>query len=523
MLNKIRKGADSFLVRMLMGFIALSFVGIGGVSFMNGNSRGDAVTFSDTDPISVERFMGTKAQEIEVIQKENGINLTDEQIAQLNLDNNILQRLISDSMIAYLARYYDFDISNDQLIKVVRQAPYFKNALGDFDANIFKSIFKNSKQKEAEYLEDLKSSLVKATMINVFMDSYTPPKLLTDNVINYMAETRVVDILKIDLNNKIKDWKASDPSDASIEEFYETHKIDYLIPELRSFNYIKASSKFMNKNLQLKDVELKEYYEENKEEFSSKSFTESKNEVREALNKLKLEELITELAKNFVEDIDKGLSFAEISEKYELEVISIENISKNSMNNNTNDAMMDIASTVFEMIEGEVSYPIELQEQNEILIVELKSISPARQQELAEVKDSIKISIHNKQLAQENIKILDQIKSGYKDSKSTINIKNKGVNIVKTNFVRAELPMNNDYQPNFLMEIFKTPPSSSTRIVVTNNEAYFAFIKSKKSDNKKVAEVKKESLGHISLTIREGIMYEIINYLTRKNDMQIKL
>jgi hypothetical protein len=523
MLNKIRKGADSFFVRLILGLIAFSFVGIGGVSFMKGNSMGDAVTFSDADPISVEKFMRVKAQEIDAIQRENGIDLTEEQIAQLGIDNGILQRLINESMIAWLAKYYDFDISDDQIIKVVRQSPYFKNEAGNFDLNIFKATFKNSKQREEEYLENLKSRLIKGTMINVFMDSYIPPKIMTDNIVAYMAENRTVDIFEIKLNNIPKDWKASEPEELIVKDFYEANKTDFITPELRSFNYIKASSKFLSKSLQISDEEIKQYYEENKEEFPAKNFASVKSEVKTMLKKVKLDELLAELSKNFGDDIAGGLSLAEIAEKYELEINSVENISKDSMSASNEDEIVELTNNVFEMIEGELSYPIELQEQGEILIVELKSISPAKQQALEEVASSIKEILKNKQLANNNIKILDKLKSEYTNSGSAAKLKSDGVTIVNASFLRAELQTESNYPPALLAAIFQTPANTSTPVIKTDNKAYFAFVRTIKTDSKKAAKISKGSLDHISSTIREGMMHEIIGHLVRKNNTQIKL
>ena len=83
MLAKIRKGSDSLVVRIILGLIALSFIGVGGASFINGNSRGDVVVFDNADSISMEEFQVAKAREVEAIQRQNGINLTDEQVAEL--------------------------------------------------------------------------------------------------------------------------------------------------------------------------------------------------------------------------------------------------------------------------------------------------------------------------------------------------------------------------------------------------------------------------------------------------------
>jgi len=79
MISKFRKGADSLLVRILLGLIAFSFVGVGGAAFINGNSSGDVVSFSETDSISFEEFHIAKAKEniealkIKMVDKEKQV------------------------------------------------------------------------------------------------------------------------------------------------------------------------------------------------------------------------------------------------------------------------------------------------------------------------------------------------------------------------------------------------------------------------------------------------------------------
>ena len=116
MIAKFRKGADNLLVRILLGLIALSFVGVGGAAFIKSNGGEDIVSFSHTDPISYEKFYTTRAKEIEHIQIQNGINLTEETIAHLDVNKSVLRKLINEAMISYLAKYYEFDISEKKII-----------------------------------------------------------------------------------------------------------------------------------------------------------------------------------------------------------------------------------------------------------------------------------------------------------------------------------------------------------------------------------------------------------------------
>lgn len=523
MLNKIRKGADSFFVRLLFGLIALSFVGIGGVSFMKGNSQGEVITFSRAPSISFEEFMRAKTEEIDSIQRENGINLTDEQIAELGIDNSIMQKLINNAMLSHAAGYYDLDISEDKLIKFVKQSPFFKNDKGEFDLALFKAAFRNSNNREEEYLKNLKDQLLKTTILNIFSDSYNIPEIMADNVVRYMAESRDLQVISIDLKYKPKNWQNTNPDQSALSGFFEANKADFIIPESRNFNYILASSNFLNKKLKLTNQEVKQYYEENKGDFGEKEFSAVKKEVTESLTKTKLADLLAELSKNLEEDVAGGLSLQEIADKYELPIMSGGNLSRQEMDNNSKDEIVQLADSVFEMTEGEISYPIELQDQNEILIVELKSISPARQQNFEEVEQQIKNIWQEKELIAFNLKTLDKIRGGYKSAPLPGSTTKDGVSVVRANLPRSDLISEDKYPIELLSAIFQTDIGEVTGIVRSADRAYFAFIKSARTDSKKAATIKQNSADNISMAIREGLIHELIDHFIKQNNMKIKL
>jgi peptidyl-prolyl cis-trans isomerase D len=152
MLEKIRKGSNNFFVKIILVLIAFSFVGIGGASFLGGNSRGNVVTFKDAPPITVEEFISNKNREIYNFQKQNNINLDENSVKELGFDKVVLQNLITKRMKAYLADKYDFRISEEEIINIVHKLPYLQNEDGKFDVKLFNAAFGHRKQKEEEFL-----------------------------------------------------------------------------------------------------------------------------------------------------------------------------------------------------------------------------------------------------------------------------------------------------------------------------------------------------------------------------------
>ncbi len=524
MLTKIRKGTDNLFVKIILGIIALSFVGVGGASFVNNKSQSDLVSFDKTDSISMEDFQIAKAQEIDLLQRQNNINLTDKNIAELNLDNSILWRLINESMINYLANNYDFDISDDFVIKLVKNLPFFKNKDGEFDINIFKNIFHNSRNKENEYIKSYKKQLITNTLLDIFVGSFVPPKIMTENIINYMAETRNVDLLSVDLFFKSNNYKPKKIEPKQLKEFYENNQALFIIPELRNFSYIKADRKFILKKLKISESALKQFFEEHKNEFTEKTYSKAKKQVKESLISEKLEELTTELARNFEEDVSSGLTLEEISQKYKLKIQSVKDASLSNMNTSSVTEHIELADSVFEMIEDEISYPIEIADKNEIYLINLEKITSSRQQVFAEVEEDIRKLLNKRMLVDFNVQQLKEVQQNYNSKKvDKKSLKKKGISILANkSFTRSELSHQKKLPEELLNLIFITNKNECTNLVGDKNKAYTAYIKNITSNKSKAKTIMKDSKNHYLNVIRESLVKELMLYLTKQNNMQIK-
>ena len=522
MISNFRKGADNIFVRILLGLIALSFIGIGGSTFINGNSTGDIVSFKDAKNISYEQFQFAKAKEIDLIQKQNGINLTEENIAELDINNSVLRKLINNSIIHYLADRYELDISDDKVISVVKKMPYFKNDRGEFDLSLFKATFDRSPKKEEEYIESVKDNLIASSILNIFLDSFTPPKIMTENIINYMAEKRIVDIVSVDLTSKAQDYKPEPISQEQIKDYYDKNKALFVTAESRSFQYIKADKKFIQRKITVSDSILKEYYEENIGEFNSKKFSEVKNQVKEEFLKEKTEEFVSELAGNFEEDVAGGLTLKEISEKYGLEIITVEDKTLAELSASENTDYVEIADSVFEIAKNELSYPVEVRDKHEILLTNVTDVKFAREQGFEEVQDKITTMIENENIIFHNLKSLEKLQKTYGQvaNPSELNLKEKKI-LANQSFLRSDFGRQKNIPLTLFKAIFIADVSSNTRIVAEGNKAFFAHVKNIKFDKEAGENISKNSSEHYNNLIQEGVFQELIDNLAKRNRIKI--
>jgi hypothetical protein len=523
MLEKIRKSADNIFIRIFLGLIAFSFVVAGGNFLFAGGGGRDVVKFSKVKSISVEDFRIAKAREIDALQRQNGITLTDENIAELNLDAIVLRRLMRESMMSYLAECYDFDISEDLIIKIIQKSPYFNNEKGEFDIKIFKSAFGNSQQKEDEHIQAIKSNMIRASLFDVFMESFTPNKFMIDNIVNYMAEKRVVDLFSVDLGYKPSGYKAEKLTQEQLESFYNQNQEAFVVPELRSFDYVKVDSKFLAAKLNISEAEMQKYFKENKAEFSEKDFQKARKQVREALAGEKLDVLANELARSFEEDIASGLTLTEIAKKYQLQISSKKDMSVQQMSESSNKDLIELTDSVFEMIEGEVSYPIEVASTHEILLVNLKSVIPSRQKPFAEVQNDIQTLLEKRMLAMYNVKQLEEVVKNYNPNTANAEqLKSKGVNlIVNRSFIRDELLMEEKIPGEVLQSIFEVDKGKTTILAENGGRVYGAYLRDLGRNESKAKSIAEDSSERFGAVIKDGLFQELTVYLMDQNKMQV--
>ncbi len=538
MLRIIRKGVDTIFVRMILGLIAISFVGFGGVSLMSGNSKGIAISFKDAQDVSFEEFQAAKSSKIDSIQTRYGVNITEEQIKNLGVDMMVVRDFVTKAMINYLGNKYDLDITDEYVMSRVKENPVFHNESGEFNIEIFKTTLRRFRLQEDQYWKNIKDELIHGSLVNIFLNSFPIPKIMSDNIIGFMAETKIVDIYKIDLSSSSTDFKVEEPTQEVIAQIYDANPSAFSVPEMRSFKLLTFSKDEIDKRLNLAEEDFQKFFSDNSEDFQEDTYVKAAPKVKEILTSMKREDVILALIKDLEDDIASGLNIEEISKKYNLAAQNIESISKESLLLEENDYYSEISDRLFEMVENEVSYPLEIKDKNEIVVFAINKITPSRIKNVDEARFLIADLWKKDQLKEHNLNKLFQLKSDYSeflDQEKNLQSKEtqfRDVKLMKQKSIdfssdlqinRQDSFSNDKFPAEFLKSIFSTNAGSITRVVAKDNEAFLAMVRKEYIDYNKSKEIKLDRYNEYSLTIREAIMNEIIAYLVDKNETQINL
>lgn len=514
MLEQIRSASSSFLVRALLGVMVFAFASWGIKDVLQARNNFDLVTFSSAENITDNDFLKAKHEEVSRIQKQASTNLSQEDIKNLGINKVALDRLINDRILKDIAKKYNLDISEETVIEAVKNSPIFQNEKGEFDVKLYKSVFRNGHISEADYLADIKNTIIKNSLVSILLESYKVPKALVSNIVDYMAETRNFDLIERDLKKRSNDIIHT-PSESELEVFYKAHPNLFTLAEQRTIHYIEVPNSFLAKRVSITEEELRQYFDENKDSPNLHDFNKDKKQISEILTQQKTAEALLDFSKTLEDEVAAGSSLKEIATKQGLEILEAKNLSKEAAENDK--LFAEMSDIIFELNEGELSYPMELKSRHELVLIELISITPARVEEFAESKEKASYLWQGEKIRGANLKMLEDVARDYTPGKALLQngIKVSNISLSRSDTSNQKLPS------ELLFTIFQTDLNTNTPVFVLGDTAYFAHLKQIKIDKKKASKITLESGANIKSTIKNGVMNELIAYFIKQNNMQI--
>lgn len=260
MLGTLRKGAHSFIAKLLMGLLVLSFAAWGIGDILRNNSSVAGIATVGDEEIPLQDFYA----EIEKLKRSFGANYSPELVKSLNLYSVKLSEMINRSLIRQEVKRLGISVSDDELIKSISEDPDFRNANGDFDKPLFLRTLQHMGISESKYLDLIRTELAVRVLLSTFsQQSLVQPELLKALYAS-QHEKRKVELITV---NTLPEALQA-PDDDALEKFYEAHKASYVAPEYRSFNYVTIHPEDILSHIDISRQELFEYYTQHASEYA---------------------------------------------------------------------------------------------------------------------------------------------------------------------------------------------------------------------------------------------------------------
>ena len=259
MLQAIRSKASSLIVKLLFGVLVISF-GIWGIGdiFRSRGVTSTVATVGDRK-IDVQELSLAVRQDAERWRQQlRGVTLDAEQLKQLGVVDGALQRLINHELTELEIRRLRLAMGDDTIDRLIRSNPAFHNASGVFDPQAYQQYVASQHMTPQQFRNSLRGDLVRQQLAQAVVGGVAPPAELLDTLYRNRAERRTAEVLVLPQSAAPAPVT---PTDAEVQGFYEEHKLDFQIPELRSFSLGVLLLDDVAAEIQVPEEKLREEYQ----------------------------------------------------------------------------------------------------------------------------------------------------------------------------------------------------------------------------------------------------------------------
>ncbi|MEW5728989.1 MAG: SurA N-terminal domain-containing protein, partial [Pseudomonadota bacterium] len=198
MLEALRNSTKSWIVKVFLGLIALSFVawGVGDVVNSGLYGTGAAIEVGDRE-ISAAEVNAEFKREIDRLQPLFGGKLTTEDARKLGLLDRTIEAIVTRTLIDEAGRRLGLAVSEEAVVAEIAADPNFRNELGQFDPDRLRLVLARAGLGEKEYLRIERDNMIRTQMAEALSGGLAAPTALVDPLVRFREERRVAETVTV--------------------------------------------------------------------------------------------------------------------------------------------------------------------------------------------------------------------------------------------------------------------------------------------------------------------------------------
>lgn len=266
MLDTLRNGAKSWIAKLLLSLLILSFVAWGISDVFRQQLTGNEVVTAGKTGVTLTEFRLAYARQLQVLQNQIGQRLTQEQAKAFNVDGQVLQQMIAGAVLDEEARNLNLGLSKDRLAELTGDDPAFKTQSGTFSRAVFDMVLRNVGMRPEDYLRSREKTAVRQQIVEAVSEGTKIPDVYLAATALHDGESRTVDYVAIPASA----IPAVDTVDeAALKKFFEDRKDSYKAPEYRKFTYVRLLPDDIADEKSISDADVQADYDKNKQRYTT--------------------------------------------------------------------------------------------------------------------------------------------------------------------------------------------------------------------------------------------------------------
>jgi len=400
MLESMRNQAQSWIAKLILGAVALSFVlwGIGDYF----NSAGiKNVAEVDDSAISDVEFTLAYERQMNTYRSLLGKQFSKQAMESLGLKEDTIQTLINRRLMLQEASRMGLVAPQDVLLATVRSNPSFQSS-GSFDAQRYQVLTRNlGYRTPTDYEASLRLDLIADALQKALTQSANVSEQAVRERFESEFEQREIAALIVEPSAMQKKITIDD---AQARAWYEAHKDAYFSPLRVSMNVVSIDPKKLAADISIDEADIKAAYEEHQDRYVQPE-TRHARHILFALPK-DADDGARKAARakldKALKAIKGGKSFASVAKKVSEDQATAKNGGDiGYLPQGATVSTFDAA--LFSMQKGEISDAVETQ--FGLHLIQLEDIKPEHIKTLEEVHDALKNQLAIERADEEGYKL----------------------------------------------------------------------------------------------------------------------
>jgi peptidyl-prolyl cis-trans isomerase D len=266
MLNSLRNAAGTWVAKLLLVILVLSFAVWGISGSMLGVIGGNAVVTAGGTTVPAVEYRLAYDRQINVLSQQFGQRLTREQATALGIDNQVLGQLVAGAVLDEQARTLGLGLSKDRLASLTAEDPAFRGPDGKFSRQQFDYVLREIGMRAEDYFNNRAQVAVRQQIVEAVSDGLEAPDTFLRAVALYRGEDRTAEyiVLPKELVEPVEP-----PSDQVLTAWFEENRANYAAPEYREISYVKLEPEDIADESAISDEQVAADYEQNKARYTT--------------------------------------------------------------------------------------------------------------------------------------------------------------------------------------------------------------------------------------------------------------
>jgi peptidyl-prolyl cis-trans isomerase D len=266
MLDMLRNGAKSWVAKLLLIFLMLSFLGWGVSDYLKGQNTGNDVMLAGKTKVSMNEYRLAYLRQVQLASNQVGQRITDEQAKVMGVDTQVNQQVSAGVVLDEQARVMSLGLSKDRLAELTGEDPAFKGQNGAFSRSQFNAVLSKAGMRADDYLKSREKIAVRQQIVEAITDGLSVPDTYLSAVALHVGENRTIDYITIPVSSV---QPVTTVDEAALKSFYEERKESYKSPEYRQLSYVRLIPEDIADEKSVADADIRADYDKNKGRFTT--------------------------------------------------------------------------------------------------------------------------------------------------------------------------------------------------------------------------------------------------------------